>query len=87
MKFCFYSCIKKFGINRIGIFGSVARNENTDSSDIDIIVDIDNPTLSLMYELKEILKALFKCEVDLIRDRKSLNPILKSNIEKDVIYV
>ncbi len=69
MKFCFYSCIKKFGINRIGIFGSVARNENTDSSDIDIIVDIDNPTLSLMYELKEILKALFKCEVDLIKQQ------------------
>jgi hypothetical protein len=40
-----------------------------------------------MYELKEALKQLFKCEVDLVRFRDSLRPLFKSNIEKDVIYV
>ena len=34
------------GINRIGIFGSVARGENTDDSDIDIVVDVTNRSFS-----------------------------------------
>lgn len=78
---------KKFGILKIGIFGSVARGENTVNSDIDIIVDVMNPSLTLMYNLKEELRKLFQCDVDLIRERKSLNPNFKSNVNKDVIYV
>ena len=46
----------KYGLIRIGIFGSVARKENTDNSDIDIVVELDKPSLSLMYDLKESLK-------------------------------
>jgi hypothetical protein len=78
---------KQFGITKLGIFGSVARNENTEDSDIDIVVEVQKPTLSLMYELREALKALFGCEVDLVRFRDSLRPLFKSNIQKDVIYV
>lgn len=78
---------KKFGITKLGIFGSVARNENTDGSDIDIVVEVKKPSLQLMYELKESLKQLFGCEVDLVRFRDSLRPLLKSNIQKDAIYV
>lgn len=77
----------KYGITKLGIFGSVAREENTESSDIDIVVEVEKPSLSLMYELKEALKALFACEVDLVRFRDSLRPLFKSNILKDVIYV
>lgn len=78
---------QKFGITKLGIFGSVARKENTEDSDIDIVVEVNKPSLQLMYELKEALKQLFKCEVDLVRFRNSLRPLLKSNIERDVIYV
>ena len=78
---------QKYGITKLGIFGSVARKENTENSDIDIVVEVKKPTLSLMYELREALKALFGCEVDLVRFRESLRPLLKSNIQKDVIYV
>ena len=77
----------KFGIVKLGIFGSVARKENTESSDIDIVVEVKQPSLSLMYELREALKTLFGCEVDLVRFRKSLRPLFKSNIQRDVIYV
>lgn len=77
----------KYGIIRLGIFGSVARNENTENSDIDIVVELNNPTLQLMYDLKQALKDIFSCEVDLVRFRNSLRPLLKSNIEKEVIYV
>lgn len=77
----------KFGITKLGIFGSVARKENTENSDIDIVVEVKKPSLKLMYDLKEALKQLFKCEVDLVRFRDSLRPLLKSNIERDAIYV
>ncbi len=78
---------QKYGIIKLGIFGSVARNENTENSDIDIVVEVKKPSLQLMYELKEALKQLFKCEVNLVRFRDSLRPLFKSNIQKDVIYV
>lgn len=77
----------KFGILKIGIFGSVARKENTEGSDIDIVVEVKQPTLLLMYELKDALKTLFGCEVDLVRFRETLRPLFKANIQKDVIYV
>ena len=77
----------KYGILKLGIFGSVARKENTEDSDIDIIVEVKQPTLSLMYELREALKVLFDCNVDLVRFRESLRPLFKENIKKDVVYV
>lgn len=40
-----------------------------------------------MYELKEMLKQLFGCEVDLIRFRNSLRPLLKNHILNETIYV
>lgn len=64
---------QKYGITKLGIFGSVARKENTEGSDIDIVVEVEKPSLKLMYELKETLKALFACEVDLVRFRDSLH--------------
>ncbi|MBE6247830.1 MAG: nucleotidyltransferase [Prevotella sp.] len=78
---------QEYGITKLGIFGSVARNENTEESDIDIVVEVEKPSLQLMYELKEALKHLFSCEVDLVRFRDSLRPLFKTNILKDVIYV
>ena len=69
----------EFGIKSIGIFGSVARQENRE--------DIDNPTLSTMYTLKTVLTEMFHCEIDLVRFRSSLPPFLKQNIEKEAIYV
>ena len=78
---------QKYGITKLGIFGSVARNEHSEQSDIDIVVEVKKPSLRLMYELKEALKQLFNCEVDLVRFRDSLRPLFKSNIQRDVIYV
>ena len=77
----------KYGIEKLGIFGSVARSENTEQSDIDIVVEVRKPSLSLMYELREALKTLLGCEVDLVRFRDSLRPLFKANIQNDVIYV
>ena len=76
-----------FGITKLGIFGSVARGENTDDSDIDIVVEVEKPTLSLMNNLHEALSKLFNTKVDLVRFRKSLRPLLQSNINQEAVYV
>lgn len=75
------------GINRIGIFGSVARGENTDSSDIDIVVDVAHPSLTGMSEIRNRLEILFGCNVDLVRYRQSLRPLLRQNIDREAVYV
>lgn len=76
-----------FGIRRLGVFGSVAREENRADSDVDIVVELAAPSLSTMYELRTALTGLLGCKVDLVRMRGSLSPFLKANIEKDAVYV
>ena len=61
--------------------------ENTKPSKPEFKEKVEKPTLSLMYELKEMLKSIFKCEVDLVRFRSSLRPLFRSNILNDVVYV
>lgn len=78
---------EEYGIKNIGIFGSVARQENTEDSDIDIVVDIDSPTLTGMHNLRQALNMCFGCHVDVVVMRKSLRKLLKDNIERDAIYV
>lgn len=77
----------EYGIKRIGVFGSVAREEQTEDSDVDIVVDVDTPTMSVMYNIQNKLSSIFGCEIDLVRYRESLRPMLKENIEKEAIYV
>ena len=78
---------KKYGIVKLGIFGSVARGDMKNSSDIDIVVEIKNTDPFILLDIKEELSKLLGCKVDLIRLRKNINKILKKRIEKEVIYV
>ncbi|MFN9259455.1 nucleotidyltransferase family protein, partial [Microcystis sp.] len=76
---------ERYAINRIGIFGSVAREETRPTSDIDIVVDMP-PDLLKRVRLKAELENLFGREVDVIRYRDSLNPYLKARIDREAIY-
>lgn len=78
---------ESFGIRKLGIFGSVARRENGEDSDIDIMVDLEVPSLSLMYELEQSLGELFPCSIDLVRWRGSLRPLFRRNILNDLILI
>ena len=78
---------KKYGIVRLGIFGSVARGDIKDNSDVDVIVEIRNVDPFILLDIKEELTHLLSCRVDLIRLRKNLNEFLKKGIEKEAIYV
>ena len=76
-----------YGISRIGIFGSVARQQNKEDSDLDVVVEMDKPTLRLMYELEEGLKLQFNCNIDIVQMRPTLRPLLRQQIQRDAIYV
>ncbi|MEY8486419.1 nucleotidyltransferase family protein [uncultured Parabacteroides sp.] len=77
----------QFGIKELGIFGSVARGEQTENSDLDLFISLEKVEPFIIFDLKELLESLCKCKVDLVRLRDSLRPALKRNILKDGIYV
>jgi len=74
-------------IIKIGIFGSVARNEYNQESDIDVVVEQKYPDLFLLGRIKIELEEKFNKKVDIIRLRNDINPFLKKRIERDSIYV
>ena len=78
---------KKYRIKSLGVFGSVARGEITEKSDIDIIVETTEPDLFLLVEIKEELEKQLHSHVDIVRKRDRMNPFLKKRIEKDAVYV
>lgn len=77
----------EFGIMRIGVFGSVARNEMGDASDVDVVVELAQPDLLALVGIKQELEGLLHQPVDVLRYRARMNPFLKRRIEQDAIYV
>ena len=77
----------RYGITRLGIFGSYAKGKETEKSDVDIIVDLESPDIFYMVHIKEELEEVLGLSVDIVRNRDKMNPFLKKNIEKDAIYV
>lgn len=77
----------KYGILRLGIFGSVARGEQTDGSDLDVYIEMKEPDAFVMLDIKYELEELLHCRIDIIRFRNNMNVLLKRNIEREGIYV
>ena len=75
-----------YGIRKIGIFGSVARNEQTEDCDVDVCVEMKKPDLFTMVHIKEELQELFGKPVDIVRLRNNMNPMLLKQIKRDGIY-
>ena len=63
----------KYGISLMGIFGSVARGEQHEGSDVDICVEIDRHSIFTLVHIKEELEKLLKCPVDLVRLRINMD--------------
>lgn len=77
---------KKYGVTRLGVFGSIARGEAIDGSDVDIVVDMP-PDLFQMVHMKEELEEILVAPVDLVRLHKHINPLLRKRIQRDAVYV
>ncbi len=78
---------KRFGITKMGVFGSVARGSVSEGSDIDIVVELNKRNLLNRIGLKISLENFLGASVDVVSYREDLSPLLKERISKDVIYV
>ena len=77
----------RFGVTRLALFGSTARDAATSSSDIDILVDFDGPATSRRYfGVQFYLEDLLGCPVDLVTE-KALRPELRPFIEQERVIV
>lgn len=78
---------KRYGVTRIGIFGSVARGEARPDSDVDIVVEMEKPDLFYMVHIKETLENEFQRPVDIVHYRNKMNEFLKERIRSEALYV
>jgi len=79
--------IEGYGVKKIGLFGSYARNEQNERSDIDLLVEFRGGKKSFnnYMGLKMFLEDLFDCKVDLVIV-EDVKPLLKPHIMKEVEY-
>jgi predicted nucleotidyltransferase len=77
----------EYGIVSLGIFGSLARNQTTEESDIDVVIETETVNPFQIVHIKEQLENLLGGQVDIVRMRKTMNGFLKKRIESEAVYV
>lgn len=77
---------QKYFVDKIGYFGSFARNEQKESSDIDILVSFSKPLGWEFFDLQALLENELKLKVDMVSE-KALKKQLKSIILNSVKYI
>lgn len=68
------------------LFGSVARNQHSENSDVDVCVDMP-PRIFKLVGLTNYLEELLGCHVDVIRNHNNMNPFLRKEIDNDGINI
>ena len=77
----------EYGIERIGIFGSVARGEQTENSDVDIYYEGKSLGLKSLVDFPMQLEKFLGALVDVVRKHSNLRPSFVKRIMRDIIYV
>lgn len=78
---------QNYHVENLGVFGSVARGDNEEISDIDILVTFTKPTgIFKFISLEDYLSNLFGKKVDLVTKR-ALKPAIKDEVLQEVVYV
>ena len=78
--------LQDYGIRSLRLFGSVAREQQTEQSDIDVCVEMD-PKPFVRLHVKDYLERLLGCSVDVIRKHQHMNSFLLNQIDNEGIYV
>jgi hypothetical protein len=74
----------KYRVKKIGVFGSYVRGEQKDTSDIDILVEFNEPTFDNFMGLVFFLEDLFNKDVDLVTT-KGMSPYIRPFVEREVV--
>ena len=77
----------KYNIIKIGVFGSVARGNINEESDVDVVVEIKKQDLFVLIGIKQDLEEILLLPVDIISYRVNMNQFLKGRIDKEAVYV
>lgn len=77
----------RLGIERIGLFGSFARDEAGPQSDVDILVSLKKPSLFLYHTISEQLETVMGRKIDLVSAKSRFREGFLENMQKDLIYV
>lgn len=78
---------RSYFVKEIGVFGSYVRDEQTENSDIDILIDYNRGmTLFTISDLQDFLEKIFNKKVD-IAFKRSLRPRIGQRILSEVIYI
>ncbi|OFX11092.1 MAG: DNA polymerase subunit beta [Alphaproteobacteria bacterium RIFOXYD12_FULL_60_8] len=78
---------RRFGVTRLALFGSLARDTGREDSDMDVLVDFDGPATSARYfGVQFYLEDMFGRPVDLVTE-KALRPELRPHVEREAIHV
>ncbi len=78
--------MRRLGVRRLGLFGSVVRGESRPSSDLDFLVELERNSFDAYMDLKFFLEDLFQCHVDLVL-ADTIKPRLREGILKEAEYV
>ncbi len=77
---------QKYSVKRIGVFGSFARGTMKEKSDVDVLVEFENPVdIFEFIDLKDFLEELLNRKVDLV-STKALKPFLRDRILNEAVY-
>lgn len=77
---------ERYGVVILGIFGSYARGEQKESSDLDILVELERPIGLKFFELWDELEKLLGCEIDLVR-ASLLRKEIRDDILREVVEI
>lgn len=78
---------ERFGVKRLAVFGSMARGEARDDSDVDVLVEFIGPaTFAGYFDLKFFLEDLLERPVDLVTN-DAIKPRTRPSIERDLVDV
>ena len=78
---------ERFGVARLALFGSAARDELRDDSDVDVLVEFEGPaSYNGYFTLKDYLEALLGRQVDLVTEQ-GLKPRARKHVERDLVRV
>ena len=77
----------EYGITSLSLFGSMARGEQNEESDVDVYVETLTPNPFILMDAKDFLRQVTNRPVDIVRNHRNLNPRLKKRIERDAIVV
>ena len=78
---------KEFGIVSLGLFGSVARGQQHEGSDIDVCVELEKPSFFTRMDLRHELEKIFCCKVDVISLKSIMRPLFRKSLDHDAIFV